>query len=457
MRIMHEELTHEHLERSYVRLMVKAGGGLLLFILLCWGGCQLNSHYQERRGVRRAVGYLSGGDLKAAALSARRALQINPQNRDAMRVMAQIGERAGDKTALEWRRKALETGATTDDLIALARAALQFREVKVAGDALARVDAKGKETGAYLFAMSQLAAAQGNKAEAEDFATRASERGASEPSYTLQLGLLRLQLPEKRDSGRSLLSALRADPKTRTPATRALIADAVEHHETGMSIRDLAEELKSYPEAIFSDRLLYLDILRQLNDAGFASYLTEVEDAAATNSVDLGSLISWMNRSNLSTLAIDYVRRLPAESLAKWPVPLALAESYSNVASWEQLKDLAREGAWGGFEFLRHAFLARAYRGEDNAAQFSREWEAALKDAAKDAQHLTLLARTVGEWRWRAETEDILWQMAKLPETQNDALRTLYREYARRGDTTNLYRVLTRLNAADPQDLLVRN
>ncbi|MFL6541691.1 MAG: tetratricopeptide repeat protein [Chthoniobacterales bacterium] len=342
-------------------------------------------------------------------------------------------------------------------MIALARAALQFREVKVASDALARVDVSGKETGPYLFAMSQLAEAEGDKPKAEDFATRASERMPNEASYQLQVGLLRLQLPTKRDSGRALLTALRADPKMRTSATRALIAYAVEHHETGTSIRDLAEELQSYPEAGFSDRLLYLDILRQLNDARFTSYLTEVENAASTNSVDLGSLISWMNRSSLSTLAIDYVRQLPAESIAKWPVPLALAESYSNVGSWEQLKDLARDGAWGGFEFLRHAFLARAYRGEDNAAQFSREWEAAMKDAAKDPQHLTVLARTVGEWRWRAEAEDILWQMAKLPEMQNEALRTLYREYARRGDTTNLYRVLTRLNAADPQDLLVRN
>src|SRR4051812_49661311 len=100
MQIMHAELTHEHLERSYVRLVVKAGGGFLLFILLCWGGCQLTSHYQERRGVRRAVGYLSGGDLKAAALSPRAGPQIKPQNCDAMRVMAPISRPGGGKTGL---------------------------------------------------------------------------------------------------------------------------------------------------------------------------------------------------------------------------------------------------------------------------------------------------------------------------------------------------------------------
>ena len=48
-------------------------------------------------------------------------------------------------------------------------------------------------------------------------------------------------------------------------------------------------------------------------------------------------------------------------------------------------------------------------------------------------------------------------QIAGVWDTQDEALRTLYREYASSGDTANLYRVLTRLAAADPDDLVIRN
>src|SRR5256714_14081609 len=52
---------------------------------------------------------------------------------------------------------------------------------------------------------------------------------------------------------------------------------------------------------------------------------------------------------------------------------------------------------------------------------------------------------------------DFLWAVSKQPEMQNEAFLTLYRYYAKSGDTQGLYKVLARLFETDPANLNVQN
>jgi tetratricopeptide (TPR) repeat protein len=102
------EIQSEKNEWRFIKLIVGGLVGLVLVIVLAYTGVHVFHSWQERRLIRRAAAYLSGGDVKAAALSARRAFQMNPANADAARAMAQIADRAGDRTAPEWWRKVLD-------------------------------------------------------------------------------------------------------------------------------------------------------------------------------------------------------------------------------------------------------------------------------------------------------------------------------------------------------------
>ena len=218
----------------------------------------------------------------------------------------------------------------------------------------------------------------------------------------------------------------------------------------------MAFELQAYPEASFADRLQYLDILRQLNDAGYTKYLTQVEEDAAKKPADLAALLSWMNRNGMGLIAVDFSRSLPADRLQEWPVPMALAGSYTNVKDWPSLEKLTAIGSWNNFEFLRHAYLARACREQDKLVKAEGEWAAARKFGESEAQHL-MLAETVSEWGWNKETDELLWELTKRSESEAQALQTLYERYTRMGDAGGLYKVLSRLLEIRPKDLTVKN
>jgi Flp pilus assembly protein TadD len=50
-----------------------------------------------------------------------------------------------------------------------------------------------------------------------------------------------------------------------------------------------------------------------------------------------------------------------------------------------------------------------------------------------------------------------MWALAKFPEKEKEAFRTLYRYYAKNRDSQGLYRVLARLAELNPQDLDIQN
>ncbi|MGZ5503831.1 MAG: tetratricopeptide repeat protein [Chthoniobacterales bacterium] len=450
----------EKTERTYIKLIMGSFGALIVFILICWGGFRFYRHWEEGHLVRKGAAFLSGGDLKTASLYARRAWQLNDQNPDAARIVAQISEKTGDRTALDWRRKVLELNPNSaDDALALVRCALWFNDLATAEKTLAAFGEKAREKPEYHAALGRLAEIKHDVAGAEREWTRATELAPNDSAYRFQLALTRLSMNDqtKRAEALRVMEELRGDPAQRASATRTLLIDSVANRSDAQRIRTLANELQAYPESIFSDRIMYLEILRQLHDAAYDEYLARLKSEVPAKASDLAALLSWMTRNHMNDEAVAYANSLPADALTNWPVPLALAETYAQLKNWLQLEKLTRTSNWSAYDPLRRAYLARALRGQEKQLASEQELAAAQKEAATNPQMLSTLTQTIADWGWQNEAIDLLWVLTKNQETKMSALQTLYEHYTKVADTSGLYRTLSKFAEMRPNDAALQN
>ena len=453
------EVSHQRKERLYLKLLFGALIGIFLLIGVFWGTHDLYVRWQEKRLVRRAMFDIEHGNERDASLAARSILEMKPSSARAARIMAELAERGGERSALDWRRKVVQLDPhSVDDALALVRCAVQFSDIPTAELTLVAVDENSRDTASYHEACALVAQFKHQDEKAEAEWNEALRLRPDDKSSQLQLGMLRLRAPdpERRAAGEAMLTALRSDLAERSAATRALINTGVRRKEDPRKLMELARELQAYPEATWNDRFVYLDFLHGLQDPQFSAYLTELEKTAPNKASPLAALLSWMAINNLSLLALDYSKSLPAESLRNWPVPLALADAYVRLRDWQNLEAGTAKANWGRFEFLRHAYLARALREQDKPAAAEHEWSVAVKDATS-SESLVLLIQPVSEWGWENETTDLLWALSKRPEKQKDAFVALYQHYAKTMDTQGLYRVLVRLSELDSTNLNIQN
>jgi hypothetical protein len=88
------EMSVERNQRTVIKLLLGTLCAVVLFVFLCWGGWHYYARFEARHLVRRAAAYLGAGDLKDASLSARRALQLDPNRASTVRMVAK-GSRIG--------------------------------------------------------------------------------------------------------------------------------------------------------------------------------------------------------------------------------------------------------------------------------------------------------------------------------------------------------------------------
>jgi hypothetical protein len=454
------ETSHRRTERVYLKLLFGSVIAIVLVIALIWGSHDLYARWQERRLVRRALVAIQNGDDATASLAARTVLQIKPTSAPAARIIAQLLEKAGNRAALDWRHKVVEVEPrSVDDVLALARCALEFNEPAVAEQALSGIDELGKQQAGYHAVAATLAELKKDDESAIHEWEQAVQLAPGETAYKLQLGTLQLHSADqsRHAAGQATLDKLHEDPKQRTAATRALITDGVARQENSQKLTKLAHDLQGYPDATITDRLIYLDFVHQLGAPEFTSYLTELEASVSSNPVELGALLEWMSRNGLNLLALDYIKNLPSDTLSKWPVPLTVAELYERLKDWRKLEEITKNSDWRQGEFMRHAYLARALRAQDKLAAAEHEWAAATKEASAQSYNMMALMRTTAEWKWEKEMVDLLWSLTKNQDEQKEAIQELYRYYERANDTQGIYRVLVRWEELDPVDLNVQN
>jgi hypothetical protein len=454
------ETSHQRTERVYLKLLFGILIGIVLLVLIFWGGHDLYARWQERRLVRRAVVAIQHGDDATASLAARSVLQIKPSSGPASRIMAELAEKTGNRAALDWRHKVVEAEPqSVDDALAWARCALQFDEIGIAEKAMSGINEQGKQQAGYHAVAGALAQGKKDDASANREWELAVQLAPSETAYQLQLATLQLHSAnqDRHAAGKTTLNRLREEPKQRAAATRALIADGIARHATGEELVGLARDLQSYPEATVSDRLIYLDFLHQVGAPEFTTYLSELERSVSSNPGDLAALLQWMSRSKLNLVALDYLKGISPETLTKWPLPLAIADLYAQLKDWRKLEETTKNSNWREGEFIRHAYLARALRAQDKLAAAEHEWALAVKDAESHSSSALALVRVTDEWNWDKEMVDLLWSLTTDPEKQRDAVETLYQYYLRNRNTQGLYRTLVRWKDLAPNDLNVQN
>ena len=415
--------------------------------------------WQQRRLIAEANALVNEGDYKRASLDARRLLQINPDSAEACRIMARLSEKAGIRSALEWRRRVMDLGAATpNDLILLARAAVRFDEPGTADVAISKLPESAKETAEYHALLADIALTQRDGVEMERQLSEANRLDPANQDYIMSLAALRLGAnnPATRAQGKKTLTELQNDPALRREATRYLAEDALRLKNT-LTALEFARQLDGFPGKTFADRLLLLTALDAAKDNGFAAFFEEMKSFSADDPERAAALLTWMNLHNRVNEAIAWSAKLPPAIIGHKLAQIALSDSFVAVRDWAGLQRLVNSGNWGAVDFLRHALHARALRELGNESDSASQWNEASKKVAGDLRQALTLAGTVEKWGWRAEAIELLWLVAKDPLKGDDALRALYRYFAQNGDTQNLYRVLLHQLELHPEDRNVQN
>lgn len=450
---------YDKIERSIIRVIIWIVAVILLVSIGGVFGFRQFRNWQQRRLIAEANALVNEGDFKRASLDARRLFQINPNSAEACRILARVGEKAGLRSALDWRRRVMELGvATPNDLVLLARAAVRFDDRQTADVAISRLPESAKETAEYHALQADIALAQRDGIEMEKQLSEASRIEPSNKDYIMRLASLRLGAndPAVRTRGKETLLEAQKDPALRRDAIRFLAEDALRQSDTLVAV-ELARELDSFPGKTFADRLVLLTALQAAKDRGFAAFLKEMQTSSTEEAERAAALITWMNLHGMSSDAITWSAKLAPAIIGGKLVQIALSDAFVTQRDWSGLQRLVNSGNWGAVDFLRTALSARALREMGNESDSASQWNEALKKVTANSRHILTLADTVEKWGWRPEAIDLLWLAAKVPLKGDEALRTLYRYFAKNEDAENLYRVLLHRLELHPDDRNVQN
>ena len=439
---------------------------LVLIAVFFFGWSRAKSRYQRwnaGRQTRRASDFLAQGDFQHAFLEAMLALQTNPMDAGAMRIMAQ-GLEAADAapTAAMWRSRldTLEPG-NMENILAWASDSLKAGDHAAAERILAMVKPEAQNNAGYHATAAAIAMAKRDTVGAEQHWAEASRLDPQEDRYRLPLATIRLKSKnaDLRTDALTILTEISRKPLKNVAALRILLTDAINQREWPRA-EDFANELVAAPGAAFEDKLTRLDALRAMKSLESVGYLTQLREEAISNPKQFYLLLMWMNQNDLALMVSDWARTLPPDVLGASPICVAIADAYVRSSEWTRLREYADERTWGDMDYLRRAFLARALERLDEGDASAQQWKDALSAArGRDdrQQRLERMARLAVTWRWEKRAEEVMWMLTGFPTCPRWVLDGLWAVCLERADTAQLQKLAGILSKADSKSADLRN
>jgi cytochrome c-type biogenesis protein CcmH/NrfG len=447
--------------RDFYRRWGRRLAACALIAAFAFGGYCGYGAWRKNHLSKQAQNFFARGDYASAVLVARRLLQRDPNHLAACRLMAETAELAGRREALTWRERvvSLEPKVFTNKL-ALAATAMRFGQLDLARKLLDEIKADAVGSIKYHQLAGVIAVADKNSSVAEREFAAALQLEPNNQQLALNVATVRLTSPDPttKEKARAELAKLAEHSALRLDSLRALASDALAHNSL-VSAETWAAQLKAEKGATFADLLLYLQATYKTNEGQTA--LREAQLQAATSPATASAFITWMNRHGQAQAALDWALALPKEILETHPVPLAVAEGYSFLQNWIELRAWVEGKDWGREEFLRLAVLSHALHHLTPADRSSMEsktaWSAALKATKFIPVNLAAIAQLAEGWGYSDEAAEAWWLIAKGDENAKEALTALQRLYKSKQNSHGLLRVAKRALELNPADLVAAN
>jgi predicted Zn-dependent protease len=426
-----------------------------------YAGYRGYSVWKNKHLMSLAHEFAAKSDARNAVLSVQEVLHSDPNNLDATRMMAQFAEASRLPTALLWRGRVVELAPhSLDDRLALAQTALTLRDYTTATNALEGVDTADKAKASYHNIAGAVAAAANKPAEAEAHFLEASRLEPINPAPQLNLAVVRLHGTNTLDleESRIVLKRLASNPTNsnlRCQALRELTLDAMGHKNQDAGLA-LSKQLIQETNSAFTDWILRLEVLLETKSADFKPALANCQREAATNQSMIYELGTWEMAKTSPTDALAWLRSLPMNTQTNQPTTLLVAECCTASKDWRGLHSWLEKQHWAELEFLRHAFMTRALRGEELADTAKTEWEQALKSANSQKQSLVMLLRLAGQWNWINEGQDILWTIVNRYPQEKWAAQALTQTLFAGGQTRSLMQLFNQELKRTPTDLTAK-
>jgi tetratricopeptide (TPR) repeat protein len=125
--------------------------------------------------------------------------------------------------------------------------------------------------------------------------------------------------------------------------------------------------------------------------------------------------------------------------------------------NWQALRDLTSKGSWEEMEFLRLAFLSRAWSKLGEPVMADGDWNSAVSLAGDRLGALNALLQLTGRWEMAREQEDLLWRILRRFPDAGWAQYDLELLYFASGNTRGLYQLYSERLAVLPQNVELKN
>ena len=445
------------MNKSVVVIGVILIGSLLGFQFF---GRPAYKRHKESRSIEQAKSFMARRDYRNASLSARQTLQVNPNNLEAYRIMADLAEMSRSPHLLDYRRRIADLAPTTENKILLASTALRAQGAPylLTAQILEEIGDSAKAVAAYHVVAAELALKLNKVSEA---AAQFEQASRLEPANELhQLNVAVLRLPSTNASVASAawatLEGLRSSTNIGALAHRWLVTESLRRDDLAAALR-FSKQLMDHPHRVLDDRLQHLAILQKAKNPEFDAYLSAVRGDASTNAADIRAISAWMIGHGLVDGAMTWLSQEPASVRAEQPVRLAFVEGYLAKKDWGGLEAFLGDQKWGDLEFLRFAFLSRAAWEQKQDLAADARWRTAVREAGDRLGPMTTLLGMADRWGRAKAKEDLLWQIAQRFPRERWALRELGRFYLATGNTRGLNKTYSAMANYDAKDFVSRN
>jgi hypothetical protein len=431
---------------------------LIVAALILVGGWKGYHVFRLRLAIAQGRGEFARGQLMRANFWAMRALDADPGNIDAARLLADVDAAQGNPAELALRmRIAQRVPGDTGDALALARSALRFEQRDIALHALEGLPRDMRDHDPdYHDLMGACAAADSELGVAESHFECAVQLAPDDPAHRVTLAAFRLAHSTDPTVRSAAARELAATPGTLGAvslyATRALLSDALRGGNHARAQR-YAAQLQALPEHTFGDDLTCLDAAMPGPD--FPAALADIEHRAASDPQSATGTGDWLNAHAMSAETLRWIPTLPESTQANLRIQMTMAQAYLGIQDWRGLATWLGRCQWGESDYLRRAMLIRCKR--ELAQPWQADWTQLAAQVNASQPDGLLLAQLLIGWHWRDEALSLLWAAAGKPGTDARALEYLWTLYSQAGDTPELMQVATAQIALEPENATRKN